>query len=301
MITTDTGIYINSGLGTVTNFGAIKSTSTSSGNGVVLDDGGSVTNFGTIQNTDTSDAGVYLRGGGSVTNSKTGASVGLISGANNGVSFRGGVGTVTNSGSIKSATNNGVYLTGGGSVTNGTGGLIAGKLNGIYNRGVAITVANSGSIETTGTADGIYLRGGGSITNNAGATIAGSAAGIAIGPAGRRRQQSRYHQGCDRRLTAESTVQANTTLINFGTVASTSTVAGAVAVDMGNSVGSKVLIVEKGAVFTGIGRGRRPRRDRVCRHRHRGDGQQHFRLQHRGIGQWRRRQPDPGERQFCRR
>jgi len=251
MITTDTGVYINGGLGTVTNFGAIKSTSTSSGNGVVLADGGSVTNFGTIQNTDTSDAGVYLRGGGSVTNSKTGASVGLISGANNGVSFRGGVGTVTNSGSIKSATNNGVYLTGGGSVTNGTGGLIAGKVNGIYNRGVAITVANSGSIETTGTADAIYLRGGGGITNNAGATIAGSAAGIAIGPLGGTVSNRGIVKGVIG-FNGGIHRSGNTTLINFGTVASTSTLAGAVAVDMGNSVGSKVLIVEKGAVFTGL-------------------------------------------------
>ena len=44
----------------------------------------------------------------------------------------------------------------------------------------------------------------------------------------------------------------NNTLINFGTVASTSTAAGAVAVQMGNSVGSKLLIVEPGAVFTGL-------------------------------------------------
>ena len=172
-------------------------------------------------------------------------------------------------------------------------------MNGVYNRGVAITVANSGLIETTGTADGIYLRGGGGITNNAGATIAGSAAGIAIGPLGGMVSNRGIVKGVIG-FNGGIHRSGNTTLINFGTVASTSTLAGAVAVDMGNSVGSKVLIVEKGAVFTGLVEGGRPRRDRVCRHRHRGDGQQYFRLQHRGIGQWRRRQSDPRERQFQR-
>ena len=65
-----------------------------------MDDGGSVTNFGNVENTSTSAAGVYLRGGGSVTNGKTGANVGLILGANNGIGVRGGAGTVTNAGTI---------------------------------------------------------------------------------------------------------------------------------------------------------------------------------------------------------
>ena len=42
------------------------------------------------------------------------------------------------------------------------------------------------------------------------------------------------------------------TLINFGTVASTSTATGAIAVEMGNNVGRNLLIVEAGAVFTGL-------------------------------------------------
>jgi hypothetical protein len=67
---------------------------------------------------------------------------------------------------------------------NQAGGLIAGHLDGVYNRGVAVNVANSGLIETTGAVDGIYLRGGGSVTNNAGGTIAGGGAGIALGQAG---------------------------------------------------------------------------------------------------------------------
>ena len=44
----------------------------------------------------------------------------------------------------------------------------------------------------------------------------------------------------------------NNTLINYGTVASTSTATGAVAVHMGDGFGSKLLIVEPGAVFTGL-------------------------------------------------
>ena len=50
----------------------------------------------------------------------------MIAGANNGVGFRGGAGTVINAGSITSVTNNGVYLNRGGTVTNQAGGIIAG-------------------------------------------------------------------------------------------------------------------------------------------------------------------------------
>ena len=175
----------------------------------------------------------------------------MISGANNGVAFRGGAGTVTNAGTIESATANGVYLNGGGSVMNQAGGMIAGHVDGVYNRAVGISLANSGLIETTGTLDGIYLRGGGSVTNNAGATIAGSAAGIAIGQQGGVVTNHGVIKGTIG-FYGGAHHSGNNTLINFGTVASTSTVAGAVAVEMGNSVGSKVLVVEKGAVFTGL-------------------------------------------------
>ncbi len=245
-----TGIYINNAPGTVTNFGKIISTSAASGNGIVTEHGGSITNFGTVQNTST-NAAIYLHAGGSVTNSRTGVSVGLISGDGNGIAFRGGVGTVTNSGSIKSSAENGVYLNGGGTVTNQAGGLIAGHLDGIYNRGVAVSVVNAGLIETTGTLDGIYLRGGGSVTNNAGATIAGSAAGVALGQAGGVVTNSGIIKGVIG-FYGGIHHEGNTTLINFGTVASTSTATGAVAVQMGSSVGTKALVVEKGAVFTGL-------------------------------------------------
>ena len=242
-----TGIYINNAAGTVTNFGKIASTSATSGNGIVLEDGGSVTNSGTVQNADIADAGVYFHNGGSLTNNKGG----LISGANNGVSVRGGAGTVTNAGSIQSITNNGVYLPDSGSVNNQAGGVIAGKTNGVYNRNFAITVTNSGLIETTGTLNGIYLRGGGSVTNNAGATIAGSAAGVALGAQGGVVTNHGVIKGTIGFDGGIFHSQGNT-LVNFGTVASTSTVAGAVAVEMGNSLGSKLLVVEKGAVFTGL-------------------------------------------------
>jgi hypothetical protein len=245
-----TGIYVNNAAGSVTNFGKIISTSTSSGNGIVIEDGGGVTNFGTVQNTST-NAAIYLRGGGSVSNSKTGSSVGLISGDGNGVAFRGGAGTVTNSGSIQSSTENGIYLNDGGSVTNQAGDVIAGHIDGVYNRAVGISLANSGLIYTSGTVDGIYLRGGGNVTNNAGGTIAGAAAGIALGQAGGVVSNSGVIKGAIG-FYGGIHHEGNTTLINFGTVASTSTVAGAIAVEMGSSVGTKALIVEKGAVFTGL-------------------------------------------------
>ncbi|MFZ3235433.1 MAG: hypothetical protein WA184_08705, partial [Stellaceae bacterium] len=244
-----TAIYINNAAGTVTNFGRVATTSTAVGTGVVFEDGGSLTNFGTVQNTFTTDSGVYFHGAGSVTNGKTGTSVGLISGAGNGVAVRGGAGTVTNSATIEGGNKNGVYLTGGGNVTNQAGGVIAGKINGVYNRGVAITVANSGLIETTGTANGIYLRGGGSVTNAAAATIAGSAAGVALGALGGVVTNSGTIKGV---IGFNGASSGNNTLIDYGTVASTSTAAGAVAVNMGNSLGNKLLVVEKGAVFTGL-------------------------------------------------
>ncbi len=241
-----TGIYINNAAGTVTNFGHITDTSATAGTAIVLEDGGSVSNSGTVQNTDTANAGVYFHNGGNLTNNKGG----LIAGANNGVSVRGGAGAVTNAGSITGATNNGVYLNSG-SVNNQAGGVIVGKTDGVYNRNFAIAVANSGLIETTGTLNGIYLRGGGSITNNAGATIAGSAAGVALGQHGGVVTNHGVIKGVIG-FNGGMYHSAGNTLINFGTVASTSTVAGAVAVEMGNSLGSKLLVVEKGAVFTGL-------------------------------------------------
>ncbi len=293
---TGTGVYVNKGPGTVTNFGRIMAISASSGAGIALEDGGSVSNFGTIQSIDTSDAGVYLRGGGSVTNGKTGADAGLILGGSNGVSLRGGVGTVANSGSIQgSAANgiylgdggrvtneaggvvagpengvfsrgnpvtvansgsiespgsNGIYITLGGSVTNQAGGVIAGHLNGIYSRGFAIAATNSGLIETTGTADGIYLRGGGIIINNTSGTITGNTAGIAIGQQGGTVTNRGLIDGVIG-FYGGLHHSGNNRLINFGTVASTGGTAG-VAVQMGNGDGRQMLIVEKGAVFTGL-------------------------------------------------
>jgi fibronectin-binding autotransporter adhesin len=244
------GVYAANLPATVTNFGTIQSTSTASGNGINFEDGGSVTNFGTVENTSTS-AAVYLHGGGSVTNSTTGASVGLISGDGNAIAFRGGAGTVVNSGSVESSGSNGIYINLGGSVTNQAGGVIAGHSNGIYNRGVAITVANSGLIETTGTANGVYLRGGGSVTNTAGGTIAGSAAGVEIGQQGGVVTNYGVINGVIG-FDGGTNHAGNNTLINYGTVASTSTATAAVAVNMGDGFGSKLLVVEPGAVFTGL-------------------------------------------------
>jgi hypothetical protein len=242
-------VFVNDGAGVVINFGHITSTSTASGTTIVLEDGGSVTNFGTVQNTDPNAAAIYFHGAGSIINGRTGVSAGSISGAGNAISIRGGSGMIINSGSIKSATANGVYLNSG-SVTNQAGGVIAGHSNGIYNRHALIGVTNSGVIETTGTGDGVYLQAGGSITNNAGGVIAGNAAGIVLGQHGGTVRNSGIVKG-GVGFYVPATNSGNVTLVNSGRIASTAGAAGR-AVEMGGSPGSKLLIVEKGAVFTGL-------------------------------------------------
>ena len=171
-----TGIYIGRGLGTVTNFGTVISNSTTAGTAVALDAGGSLANFGTIENSFTSSSAVYIRGG-SVTNGKNGAIAGLISGAGNGITIRGGSGTVTNSVSILSANASAIYLGGGGRVVNVAGGIIRGRGDGIFVRGAAATISNSGSIAATA-GNAVYLNAGGAVTNNAGGAMTGSGTGI---------------------------------------------------------------------------------------------------------------------------
>src|SRR5436190_9320001 len=68
--------------------------------------------------------------------------------------------SITNLGRIKATdtASNALDLRAGGSVTNATAVLIAGVVNGIWINGTAGTVANSGTIQGTGTfSDGIDL------------------------------------------------------------------------------------------------------------------------------------------------
>src|SRR5207237_1472465 len=131
--------------------------------GVYVDHGvGTVTNSGTILGT--ADYGIYLlRGGGTVTNT-AGA---LIKGGFTGVSVEFGyAGSILNQGTIIGTNYRGIYLGGGGTVTNAAGALISGLGKGVYleglsrvaalvNSGTVMATAVSGSVATY--ASGVYV------------------------------------------------------------------------------------------------------------------------------------------------
>jgi len=138
------GIYINYGSGTITNFGTIKGST-----------------------------GVDLAKGGRVTNGQRGSTAGLIVGtARNAVVINGAAGTVANFGTVhETGTVSAIGLAASGTVTNGaigaTTALITGLGAGVYADDLPATVSNFGAITaisaTAGT--GIILEDGGSVTN----------------------------------------------------------------------------------------------------------------------------------------
>jgi hypothetical protein len=159
---------------------------------------GSVTNSGSIAGSSTyyyrhhRYAGVWLKMGGTVTNTAAGSITG-----GRGVAIYGAVGRVTNSGSI-SARGAGVMLEAGGSVTNAgsiagyfgvkmyaggqvindTGRSITGEVN---ITGAAGNVTNSGTIAAIKSRDGVRLLSGGTVANLATASvIMGGFAGVSI-------------------------------------------------------------------------------------------------------------------------
>jgi hypothetical protein len=191
-----TGITITGSSGTVSNLGTVSG---SFRYGVSLDGGrvtnghsgssgglisgyiggvsviagvGTVANFGTITEARTSGVGVDLFFGGSVTNGATGEINASINGGIFGVYIRGGIGTVSNFGTITAASTSGVgvELAAGGRVVNGasgsTAGLISGGSAGVDILGSAGTVANFGTIAGSGRY-GVALFAGGRVTNGA--------------------------------------------------------------------------------------------------------------------------------------
>jgi collagen type I/II/III/V/XI/XXIV/XXVII alpha len=167
--------------------GSISNTGTISGyqNGVDITSGlGVVTNSGTLESSPTVIVsgspgnvyeGVYLAGGGSVTNTDTG----VIFGGIGGVYIIGGSGTVTNAGDIHTTTlqGNGIDLEDGGTITNTGTGSIYGDFSGISVYTAAATITNAGSIGAIGlNGYGIYLGAGGTITNTG--SIVGSNVGV---------------------------------------------------------------------------------------------------------------------------
>jgi hypothetical protein len=141
--------------------------------GVIAGGAATISNAGTI--TGALGTGVWLRDGGSVTNTEAGA---RIDGAERGVDARPFAATILNAGTITGTESDGVYLQAGGAVTNtGTAAFISGGINGVYGRTTA-TVANAGTITGTGS-HGVYLGAGGIVTNTGtAAVISGGTDGV---------------------------------------------------------------------------------------------------------------------------
>lgn len=174
------GVYVG-GSGSVANAGTITGTT---GDGVMIDGTGSVVNSGSISSSSTSPVnpdtgvGVYLTGGGSVSNLSGGSIVGGVGGVAISV-FGGGPGVVDNAGSIIGTNYVGVYLGNGGSVNNQAGGVIQGGQNGVEITGDVGLVNNAGVIMDA-SGDGIYMGAGGSVTNLSGGIIGGNTNGVEI-------------------------------------------------------------------------------------------------------------------------
>jgi hypothetical protein len=280
---------------TISNEGSVTATAVAAGaNGIDLAGGGSITNSGviagfyngvdissgvsSITNTGTIDSsaleavinpnnhqydGIYLGGGGSVTNSGTGT----IFGGVGGIDIAGGTGTVTNSGSIVTTTldGNGVELDQGGTVTNTASGSLYGDYTGVFINGAIGVVTNAGDIGAIGlSAYGVYLGAGGTVTNTG--SVIGNYGGVLTGNTSATVSNSGYVYGADygarmvagglitnmagASLEATTTAieMAGGTVVNAGTIDATASTGNAVLFGTGTA---NDLVVEAGAVFTG--------------------------------------------------
>jgi hypothetical protein len=255
----DPGISTKGGSATVVNYGYVETSTTTKAVSIYLGAGGSLTNgsssnhtatiksptttavsmenaaaklvnFGVISggtnSVNTANTGVYMTGGGTITN-EAGAA---ITGVNSAITLRKTAGTVLNYGSVSSnggTTHATVYVTGGGSLTNGstsvTNASISGSGSAIVFRDAPATVTNFATISSTGATfdSAVYLGDGGSVTNKAGALITSTANGVLL-------------------------ANVIATLTNFGTVKSTgSSPSQGVAATSGGDI-----LNESGAVIT---------------------------------------------------
>ena len=173
------GVALFSG-GTVTNYagGTIES---STGAAVYIAQGfsasgtGVVTNAGTIEGTGSNGTGIYLSGGGSVTNEAGGS----ISGGAEAIWIANQSGTVDNSGSLIGTRFEGIYLTAGGTISNNAGGYIYGGDEGVYVSHQPGTIVNAGTIQG-GASEGVYMSAGGYVTNASTGLIQAPSEGIFI-------------------------------------------------------------------------------------------------------------------------
>jgi hypothetical protein len=189
------GVFVD-GVGALTNYGDISGQTS---HGVLFTLGGTLTNAAgasisagndaiyfrsgatsTVANagsvTANSGAGVYLAGGGDVSN----ASAGVIDGAAFAVFISGAPGSLENNGSLKATQYDGVAFGDGGTITNGVGGQIIGGSNAVYiSERAAGSVANAGAI--TGTSPGsagLDIEGGGTVVNQSGGAVTADAFGV---------------------------------------------------------------------------------------------------------------------------
>ena len=137
------------------------------GTGIYLGGGGSLSNAGSISGADA----VRLNAAGSVANT------GTINGVRYGVLVNNGAGVVSNSSAI-AAGYDGVSLNKGGSVTNS--GSIFGAHIGVYTGNALGVVTNSGTISAR-SGDAVSLYGGGSLSNTASGQLVGGYSGVYAG------------------------------------------------------------------------------------------------------------------------
>ena len=185
--------------GSVVNAGSISGADgiwLAAGGGIQNQHGGRISGTGALGSGFTSGAGVYITGaagnlansgtisggaygvafgrGGTVTNSAS------VLGGEDGVIIQGGIGSLTNSGSIVATVDDGVALFAGGTIDNAAGGWIsgAGTLGaGVFVTGGSAVVANSGTIESLNHI-GVLIAAGGSLANAAGGLISGLDEGV---------------------------------------------------------------------------------------------------------------------------
>lgn len=141
---------------------------------------GTVINAGTIVGIGAGGVGAAFRAGGTLVNNASG----FITGDSKGILIQNfGAGTITNAGTISSASGDGVQLTLGGTVTNNASGLIQGSSSGITGGGGVDALTNDGTIRATASSGiGVLFSDNNNTLTNSG-TITGAAAAVRLAPA----------------------------------------------------------------------------------------------------------------------